>query len=210
MASPRENLIRVLKVVVFALCLGPAAVLAWKGFHDLLGANPIDVITRSTGRWTLTFLLITLSITPFRRITGMPWMIRFRRMLGLYAFFYGCLHLMTYVWLDKFFDVHEMLNDIVKRRFITAGMTAWALMLPLALTSTTGWIRRLGGKRWQMLHRLIYLSAAVGVIHFIWLVKADLRKPLTYGAIWAALIAYRLILWAAARLKSPKKQMAVG
>jgi len=210
MPSPKENLIRVFKVMVFLLCLGPVAVLTWKGFHDLLGANPIDVITRTTGRWTLNFLLITLAITPLRRISGMPWMIRFRRMVGLYAFFYGSLHLMTYVWLDKFFDVHEMLHDIVKRRFITAGLTAWALMLPLALTSTTGWIRRLGGKRWQKLHRLIYFSAAAGVIHFIWLVKVDLRKPLTYGAIWAVLIAYRMTLWVTARLKSPKKELAVS
>lgn len=210
MATSKENLIRTLKVVVFLLCLGPGAVLTWKGFHDLLGANPIDVITRTTGRWTLIFLLITLAITPLRRLSGMPWMIRFRRMVGLYAFFYGCLHLMTYVWLDKFFDVHEMLHDIVKRRFITAGLTAWALMLPLALTSTAGWIRRLGGKRWQKLHRLIYFSAAAGVIHFIWLVKADLRKPLTYGAIWAVLIGYRMLLWATARLKSTKKELAVS
>ncbi len=210
MPAPKENLLRVLKVLVFLLSLGPVAVLTWKGFHDLLGANPIDVITRTTGRWTLIFLLVTLAITPLRRLSGMPWLIRFRRMVGLYAFFYGCLHLMTYVWLDKFFDVHEMLHDIVKRRFITAGLTAWALMLPLALTSTTGWIRRLGGKRWQKLHRLIYFSAAAGVIHFIWLVKADLRKPLTYGAIWVVLIGYRTLAWAAARLKASKKQLAVS
>ncbi len=210
MPTPKENLIRTLKVVAFLLCLGPASVLTWKFFHDLLGANPIDVITRSTGRWTLTFLLITLGITPLRRLSGMPWLIRFRRMVGLFAFFYGCLHLTTYVWLDKFFDVHDMLHDILKRRFITAGLTAWLLMLPLALTSTTGWIRRLGGKRWQKLHRLIYFSAASGVIHFIWLVKADLKKPLTYGAIWAVLIAYRMILWFTARLKSNKKELAVS
>jgi sulfoxide reductase heme-binding subunit YedZ len=132
----------------------------------------------------------------------MPWLIRFRRMVGLYAFFYGCLHLTTYVWLDKFFDVHEMLHDILKRRFITAGMTGWLLMLPLALTSTTGWIRRLGGKRWQKLHRLIYFSAAAGVIHFIWLVKADLQKPLTYGVILVILLAYRALMWVTARAKS--------
>jgi sulfoxide reductase heme-binding subunit YedZ len=174
MRPPPERLIQALKAVVFLLCLGPAAVLTWKGFHDgQLGANPIDVITRTTGRWTLTFLLITLSITPLRKILRMPWLVRFRRMLGLFAFFYGSLHLMTYVWLDKFFDVHEMVRDILKRRFITAGLTAWLLMLPLALTSTKGWIRRLGGKRWQRLHRLIYFSAAAGVIHFIWLIKAD-------------------------------------
>ena len=197
-----EKYIRVLKVLAFLACLGPALVLTWKGFHELLGANPIDVITRTTGRWTLTFLLITLSVTPVRRITGMAWLIRFRRMLGLFAFFYGSLHLMTYVWLDKFFDVHEMLHDIARRRFITAGMTAWALMLPLALTSTTGWIRRLGGKRWQKLHRLIYFSAAAGVVHFIWLVKADLRRPLTYGAVLALLLAFRIIAWFNKRLNA--------
>src|ERR1700746_2164643 len=179
----REKLIRTLKLLAFLLCLGPGALLVWKGFHDHLGANPVDVITRTTGRWTLIFLLLTLSITPVRKLSRLPWLIRFRRMLGLFAFFCGSLHLMTYVWLDKFFDFPMMLHDIAKRRFITMGMTAWTLMLPLALTSTSGWIRRLGGKRWQWLHRLIYLSATAGVIHFIWLVKADLRAPLTYGAI---------------------------
>ena len=197
-----EKFVRALKVPVFLLCLGPAFVLTWKGFHDGLGANPIDVITRTTGRWTLTFLLITLSVTPVRKLSGLTWLIRFRRMLGLFAFFYGSLHLMTYVWLDKFFDVHEMLHDIAKRRFITAGMTAWFLMLPLALTSTTGWIRRMGGKRWQKLHRLIYFSAAAGVVHFIWLVKADLRRPLTYGAVLAVLLAYRLIAWLVSRIRA--------
>lgn len=197
-----DKFVRALKTPVFLLCLGPAFVLTWKGFHHGLGANPIDVITRTTGRWTLTFLLITLSVTPVRKLSGLPWLVRFRRMLGLFAFFYGSLHLMTYVWLDKFFDVHAMLHDIAKRRFITAGMTAWSLMLPLALTSTTGWIRRLGGKRWQKLHRLIYFSAAAGVVHFIWLVKADLRRPLTYGAILAVLLAYRLIAWLVARLRT--------
>ncbi len=202
MRALQEKYVRLLKLPAFLACLGPAFVLTWKGFHNLLGANPIDVITRTTGRWTLTFLLITLSVTPVRRITGLAWLIRFRRMLGLFAFFYGSLHLMTYVWLDKFFDVHEMLHDIAKRRFITAGMTAWALILPLALTSTTGWIRRLGGKRWQKLHRLIYFSAAAGVVHFIWLVKADLRRPLTYGSVLALLLAFRVITWIKARLSS--------
>jgi len=201
MKPPPEKFARALKALAFVVCLGPAFVLLWKGFHNLLGANPIDVITRTTGKWTLTFLLITLSVTPVRRITGMAWLIRFRRMLGLYAFFYGSLHLMTYVWLDKFFDVHDMLHDIAKRRFITAGLTAWTLMLPLALTSTAGWIRRLGGKRWQKLHRLIYLSAAAGVVHFIWLVKADLRRPLTYGTVLAMLLAFRLITWLRTRLR---------
>ena len=197
-----EKFIRALKVPVFLLSLGPAFVLTWKGFHDGLGANPIDVITRTTGRWTLTFLLITLSVTPVRKLSGLAWLIRFRRMLGLFAFFYGSLHLMTYVWLDKFFNVHEMLHDIAKRRFITAGMTAWFLMLPLALTSTKGWIRRMGGKRWQKLHCLIYFSAAAGVVHFIWLVKADLRRPLKYGAVLAVLLSYRLVSWLISRIRA--------
>jgi methionine sulfoxide reductase heme-binding subunit len=203
MQSPSQSLVRALKLMVFVACLGPAFVLTWKGFHDgQLGANPVDVITRSTGKWTLTFLLITLSITPLRKLTNSPWLVRFRRMLGLFAFFYGTLHLTTYVWLDKFFDVHAMLHDIAKRRFITAGMTAWSLMLPLALTSTAGWIRRLGGKRWQKLHRLIYFSAAAGVVHFIWLVKADLSRPLTYGAILAGLLGFRLVTWGIAKARA--------
>jgi sulfoxide reductase heme-binding subunit YedZ len=185
---------RYFKPVVFLACLVPLARLAWLGFHAGLGANPIEFITHSTGDWTLTFLLVTLSITPVRKLTRQFWLISFRRMLGLFAFFYGSLHLMTYVWLDKFFDVHEMLHDIAKRRFITAGMTAFALMIPLALTSTKWSIRKLG-KRWQMLHRLIYFSAAVGVIHYIWLVKADLKKPLEYVFLLGMLLMYRVVIW---------------
>src|SRR5690348_1250080 len=177
-----EKLLRGLKVVVFLASLGPLAVLTWKAFHALLGANPVDVITRSTGKWTLVFLLLTLSVTPARRLLLTPWLVRFRRMLGLYAFFYGTLHLMTYVWLDQFFNVQSMLHDIAKRKFITAGMTAFALMVPLAFTSTSGSIRRMGGKQWQKLHRLIYLSATAGVVHFIWLVKADERRPIAYAS----------------------------
>jgi methionine sulfoxide reductase heme-binding subunit len=210
MRPPAEKLIRALKVAVFLLCLGPAARLVWKGFHNGLGANPIDVITRSTGQWTLIFLLITLGITPLRKIARMPWLIRFRRMIGLFAFTYGSLHLMTWLWLDKFFDPHEMWTDIVKRRFITAGLTAWLLMLPLALTSTKGWIRRMGGKRWQLLHRLIYVSAAAGVFHFMWLVKADLRRPLTYGAILLVLLAFRIFAWLAGKMVSRSSVRAVG
>src|ERR1700746_1081287 len=150
---------RYFKPVVFLACLVPVGRLAWLGFHAGRGANPIEFITPSTGDWTLTFLLITLSITPLRKLTRRYWLISFRRMLGLFAFFYGFLHLMTWVWLDKFFDVHEMLHDIAKRRFITAGMTGLALMIPLALTSTKWSIRKLG-KRWKMPHRLIYFSAS--------------------------------------------------
>lgn len=190
---------RYFKPIVFLACLVPLTRLAWLGFHKGLGANPIEFITHSTGDWTLTFLLVTLSITPLRKLTRLYWLISFRRMLGLFAFFYGSLHLMTYVWLDKFFDVHEMLADIAKRRFITAGMTAFALMIPLALTSTKWSIRKLGGKRWQALHRLIYFSATAGVIHYIWLVKADLRKPLEYAAVLGLLMLYRVIVWIGSR-----------
>jgi len=192
---------RILKPVAFLVCLAPLGGLAWRGFHGDLGANPIETITHGTGDWTLRFLLITLAVTPLRRLTRQYWLINFRRMFGLFAFFYGTLHLMTYVWLDKFFDVHEMLHDIAKRRFITAGMTAFALMIPLALTSTKWSIRKLGGKRWQALHRLIYFSAAAGVIHYIWLVKADKKKPLEYGAVLAVLLLYRVAAWLGSRSK---------
>ena len=192
---------RLSKPAVFLACLVPVEILVWRGFHRELGANPIEFITHSTGNWTLIFLLITLSVTPLRKLTRQYWLINFRRMFGLFAFFYGTLHLMTYVWLDKFFDVHEMLKDIAKRRFITAGMTAFILMLPLALTSSRWAIRKLGGKRWQILHRLIYFSAAAGVIHYVWLVKADLRKPLEYATVLGVLIAYRLGVWIAANIK---------
>ncbi len=192
---------RYFKPLVFLACLVPLGRLAWRGFHAQLGANPIETITHGTGDWTLTFLLITLAVTPLRSLSRQYWLIRFRRMFGLFAFFYGFLHLMTYVWLDKFFDVHEMFKDIAKRRFITAGMTAFTLMIPLALTSTKWSIRQMGGKRWQALHRLIYFSAAAGVIHYIWLVKADKKKPLEYGAVLAALILYRLVSWASSRWK---------
>ena len=190
-------MLRYLKPAIFLACLTPLANLVWKALHAQLGANPIEKITHTTGDCTLTFLLITLSITPLRKLTHQYWLIGLRRMLGLFAFFYGTLHLMTYVWLDKFFDVHEMLHDIAKRKFITVGMTAFALMTPLALTSTKWSIRKLGGKRWQALHRLIYVSAAAGVIHYIWLVKADLKKPLEYAAVLAVLMAYRLAAWIA-------------
>ena len=201
-------MLRWIKPVIFLACLGPLGRLVWKGFHGMLGANPIEVITHATGDWTLIFLLVTLSITPLRKLTRQYWLIGLRRMFGLYAFFYGTLHLTTYVWLDKFFNVHEMLADVAKRRFITAGLTAFVLMIPLALTSTKGWIRRMGGKRWQALHRLIYFSAAAGVIHYIWLVKADLRKPLQYAAVLAVLMAYRVVVWAGAKAKANQGVMA--
>jgi len=195
---------RYFKPIVFLAALVPLGRLVWLGFHSGLGANPIEFITHSTGDWTLVFLLITLSITPLRKLTRQYWLISFRRMLGLFAFFYGFLHLMTWVWLDKFFDVHEMLHDIAKRRFITAGMTAFALMTPLALTSTKWAIRKLG-KRWQTLHRLIYFSGAAGVVHYIWLVKADLKKPLEYAFVLGMLLMYRVVAWVIAQKAVPKR-----
>jgi len=180
MKFSRENIVRWLKVPAFLLCLGPACVLTWKTFHDLLGANPVDVITRSTGKWTLTFLLITLGVTPVRRIIGFPWLIRFRRMLGLYAFFYGTLHFMTYVWLDQFFMVEEMIADVVARPFITVGFMSFVLLIPLAVTSTTKMIKRLGGKWWQRLHRTLVFISMVVVLHFLCLVKAFVQSSLTF------------------------------
>ena len=206
---------RYLKPVVFLAGLVPVARLVWLGFHSGLGANPIEFITHSTGDWTLIFLLVTLAVTPLRKLTRQYWLISLRRMIGLFAFFYGFLHLMTYVWLDKFFDVHEMLHDIAKRKFITAGMTAFTLMIPLALTSTKWAIRKLG-KRWQTLHRLIYFSASAGVIHYIWLVKADLKKPLEYALMLGMLLMYRVVAWAVVRrsqpnrVAEPERQVAVS
>ena len=180
------------KAVVFLLCLLPLAALGWRALHGELTANPIEFITHATGDWTLRFLIITLCVTPFRKILHLPELIRFRRMLGLFAFFYACLHFTTYIWLDKFFDLSEMWKDIAKRKYITVGFTAFLLLIPLAITSTAGWIRRLGGKRWQRLHRLIYVSAGLGVIHYYWLVKSAVIRPLTYGAIVAVLLLWRL------------------
>jgi sulfoxide reductase heme-binding subunit YedZ len=190
-----------LKPLIFLACLLPLARLAWKALTSGLGANPIQVITFSTGTWTLVFLLLTLTITPLRKLSKLYWMIQYRRMLGLYAFFYGFLHFLTYIWLDQFFDVHSIYKDILKRPFITAGFTAFVLMIPLALTSTRKAIRRLGN-RWQLLHRLIYASAIAGVVHYIWLVKKDVRRPLIYAVILAVLLLYRVLAQVMSRLAS--------
>ncbi len=196
------------KVVVFAACLIPVAVLIWKGFHDGLSADPIKFITHATGDWTLRFLVITLAITPLRKILHLPQLIRFRRMLGLFAFFYVCLHFTTWIWLDKSFVWPELWKDVLKRRFITVGFTAFVLLIPLAITSTAGWIRRLGGKRWQKLHRLIYVTAVLGIIHYYWLVKSDVRKPLFYGFLVAILLAWRLATWLIGRRGRPAADAA--
>src|ERR1700692_1302999 len=211
-------MIRWLKPIVFLACLAPLARLAWKADSGNLGANPIEVITHSTGDWTLIFLLVTLSVTPLRKLTGHLWLIRFRRMFGLFSFFYVTLHFLTYIWLDKFFDVHEMLKDIAKRRFITVGFTGFVLLIPLAITSTSGWIRRLGGRRWNRLHQLIYLTEIGGVRHYYWLGKQRARKTLQYAAVLALLLGYRLAIWSvlkfkanrAARLPHPRVQVSEG
>jgi methionine sulfoxide reductase heme-binding subunit len=193
--------LRLTKIAVFLAALVPLERLAWKALHASLGANPIEFITHSTGDWTLILVLTTLSITPLRRITHQYWLIGVRRMIGLFAFFYGCLHFTTYIWLDKFFDIHEMVKDIAKRPFITVGFSAFVLMIPLALTSTAWSIRRLGGKNWQRLHRLIYLTGIMGVVHYTWLVKADLHKPIEYGIVLGILLLYRVGVWASEKRK---------
>lgn len=195
------------KPIVFLAALVPLGRLAWKAYNSALGANPIQVITWSTGTWTLVFLMLTLSVTPLRKLTRQYWLIQYRRMLGLFAFFYGCLHFLTYIWLDQFFDWQSVTKDIVKRPFITVGFTAFVLMIPLALTSTQRSIRWLG-KKWQALHRLIYATAALGVIHFIWLVKKDLRKPLIYASVLGALLLYRIVMWAIGRFSATSRATA--
>ena len=183
------------KVPIFLLCLAPLGVLVWRTLTGNLGANPVEFIQHDTGDWTLRFLVFTLCITPLRKLLKLPDLIRFRRMLGLFAFFYACLHFLTYLGPDQSFDLAAIGKDIAKRPFVTVGFAAFVLLIPLALTSTAGWIRRLGGRRWQMLHRLIYLSAICGVIHYYWLVKSAVLRPLTYGAIVAVLLLWRLGDW---------------
>ena len=183
------------KVFIFLLCLVPLGILVFRARTSNLGANPVEFIQHATGDWTLRFLIITLCITPFRKLLHLPDLIRFRRMLGLFAFFYACLHFLTYLGPDQSFDLAAMWKDVYKRPFITVGFAAFVLLIPLALTSTAGWIRRLGGRRWQMLHRLIYISAICGVIHYYWLVKSAVLRPLTYGAIVAVLLLWRVADW---------------
>ena len=184
----------VLKPLLFTACLWPLAYLLWGLLAGSLGANPIRAITLETGTWTLRFLVITLAITPLRRLSRWSDAIRLRRMLGLFAFFYGTLHFTTYIWLDQFFDVPDIVKDVMQRPFITVGFSAFLGMLPLALTSTAGWIRRLGGRNWQRLHRLIYVSALCGVLHYWWLVKADVQRPQIYATLSGLLLLYRLVV----------------
>jgi sulfoxide reductase heme-binding subunit YedZ len=202
MSSRSRN--RILKPVVWVLCLLPLAWLIYEGFTDGLGANPVERITHRTGLAALTLLLVTLSISPLRRWTGLLWLVQYRRLLGLFAFFYGCLHLLIYLVLDQSFSIPAMIADVGKRPFITMGMLAWLSMLPLALTSTQKSIRRLG-KNWRRLHRLIYLAAAAGAIHFYWLVKLDKREPTRYLLVVAVLLGWRMARWLAKNHASPAK-----
>ncbi len=166
--------------------------LIWEAFTGGLGANPTQFLEHATGDWTLRFVAITLAVTPLRKLLKQPQLIRFRRMLGLFAFFYGFCHFSIYLTFDQVFDLHGIWADVLKRRYITVGFTGFVLMIPLALTSTAGWIRRLGGKRWAMLHRAIYLTAIAGVIHYFWLVKSDIHLPLEYAAVMAILLGWRV------------------
>ena len=183
--------IPVLKALVFVLALLPMGYYGWGVWHDTLGANPIEAVTRGMGTWTLNFLLITLAVTPLRKLAGWHAVLRLRRMLGLFAFFYAVLHLTSYLWFDQFFGWGEIAQDILKRPFITVGMAAFVLLVPLAATSNNAAIRRLGGRRWQALHRTTYVIAILAVLHYSWLVKADQSQPLLYGGILFVLLGLR-------------------
>ena len=180
----------VIKPVLFIVCLVPFFTLVIGALNNTLGTNPVETMTHETGDWTLRFLLATLAITPLRRLSGKNWLIRLRRMLGLYAFFYACLHFMTYIWFDQYFDWMEIIRDIPKRPFITVGFTAFVLLIPLAVTSNNRMMRRLK-KNWVKLHKLVYVIAVLGVLHFLWLVKADTLEPLIYASILLILLGYR-------------------
>jgi len=186
------------KAGVFVLCLVPLLRLGVLAFTWGLGANPIAFVLHSLGTWTLVLLLVTLSVTPVRRLTGWNSLIRLRRMLGLFAFFHACLHFLTYVGIDQFFDWHTIVADIAKRPYITVGFASFLLLIPLAVTSTNAMQRRLGGKRWQRLHRLVYVAAAGGVVHYLWLVKKDMTQPVIYGLLLVLLLGMRLA-WRFAR-----------
>jgi sulfoxide reductase heme-binding subunit YedZ len=180
------------KVFVWVVCLVPFFRLAWRIWRQDVTPNPVEFIEHFTGDWAIRFVIATLAITPLRKLLHAPNLIRFRRLIGLFAFFYACLHFTTYIWLDQNFAMAAILKDVAKRPYITAGFTAFVLLIPLAITSTTGWIRRLGGKRWQRVHRLIYITAIAAVIHYYWLVKSDIRLPVLYGTLVALELGYRI------------------
>lgn len=186
--------IKFYKVVVFINSLVPLVLMAWDWYRGQLGANPVEFLTRTTGMLTLVFLLISLAVTPLRKVASLQWLIQFRRMLGLYAFFYGFLHLLTYIWFDRSFNIKSTVADIYARPFIAIGMASFFLLVPLAITSTKGWIKRLGGKRWALLHKLAYVAAIGGVIHFWMLVKSDTRLPIRFAFVLAIILGSRMVI----------------
>ena len=196
MLDQNQNIRWLIKPALFVISLVPLAVLIQKGLNNDLGANPVETINRFTGDWVLRFLLVTLAVTPLRRLFGWNALLRYRRMLGLFAFFYVCLHFLSYAWLDQYFAIADIIKDVAKRPYITVGFACFLMLIPLAATSTNAMIRRLGARRWQRLHRLVYLVGVGGIVHFLWLVKSDLREPLIYGAILAVLLGFRLWDWA--------------
>jgi sulfoxide reductase heme-binding subunit YedZ len=194
MFNPNSKQLKILKAAIFAAALLPFLRLVLFAFTNRLGANPIEFITRNTGDWTLYFLCLTLTVTPLRRLTKWNWLIKLRRMLGLFAFFYVALHFTTFFWFDHYFDFDDMFKDVVKRPFITIGFLAFLLLIPLAVTSTNSMVKRIGGKRWQWLHRLIYLIAPLGLLHFWWMKagKHDFSQPILFSAVVAVLLLMRL------------------
>jgi methionine sulfoxide reductase heme-binding subunit len=197
-----QKRIVILKVAVWMLCLAPVGNLVFRGLRSDLGANPIEKILNSLGFWTLTLLLSSLAITPLRRLTGFNWLIRIRRLVGLFAFFYVCLHFATYLVFDQELDLDAILKDIPQRPFIAVGFFAFVLLIPLALTSTTWSIRKLGGKNWNRLHKLVYVSAIAGVVHFGWRVKADYFEPQVFAGVLTVLLGYRVIAWLMTRART--------
>lgn len=199
---------RALKPLLFLLCLVPLLLLARDALTGGLGANPIEEVELRTGRWALRFLAITLSITPLRRISGWNVLIKFRRMLGLFVFFYATVHLSAYIGLDMFFDFDDIVEDVIEHPYVTVGMATWLLLVPLAVTSTRGWVRRLGGKRWARLHRLIYVAAITGTVHYLWAVKKDTFLPLVYLTIFVVLLGWRVGAWLLKRRRAARPRIA--
>ena len=208
MWTPSLTQFKIVKASLFIAALLPFVRLVLFTFTDRLGANPVEFITRNTGDWTLYFLCFTLAITPLRRFTTWNWLIKLRRLIGLVAFFYACLHFTTFLWFDHFFDVSAMFTDVIKRPFITVGFIAFVLLIPLAITSTNGMVKRLGGKRWQWLHRLVYVTSALGILHFWWMKagKNDFTQPIIFGTIIAALLLLR-VYWKIMQGRTQNRQV---
>lgn len=201
---------RTIRPLLWVLVIAPVAWLAYAAYTDKLGANPIEALERQTGLWTLRMLAASLAVSPLMKATGWGWLIPQRRFLGLAAFAYASLHLSMYIGLDHFFAFNAIVEDVLKHLYVTVGMTAFLLLVPLAITSTKGWIRRLGGKRWNQLHRLVYLAAILGCVHFLWAVKKDLAEPIIYAAIFTALLAVRVLQWRSSRVKSANRRVPIA